>query len=307
MLLNVILGILFCLALLLSIVCCTKLVRVKRKLSDMTEALSDIQAGNGNRKILAADNELTAELSFKMNEIVYAYEEQLSQLRSADETNRQLMTSLSHDVRTPLTTLLGYLDAVHRGIVTGKNREDYLEISRRKAYDLKEYIDVLFDWFNLNSSEFSLSIERTELAELTRNILKDWIPVFEEKNLIYEIELPEKPLLTRVDLGGYARIIHNLVQNVINHSQATQIKIKMVKQKNDIKICIMDNGIGIEKTDLQHIFQRLYKCDKGRSNKGSGLGLAIVRQMVEKMDGRITVQSEPNQYTNFTVFFPLDA
>ncbi|WP_020073025.1 sensor histidine kinase [Faecalispora sporosphaeroides] len=307
MLLNVILGILFCLALLLSIVCCTKLVRVKRKLSDMTEALSDIQAGNGNRKILAADNELTAELSFKMNEIVYAYEEQLSQLRSADETNRQLMTSLSHDVRTPLTTLLGYLDAVHRGIVTGKNREDYLEISRRKAYDLKEYIDVLFDWFKLNSSEFSLSIERTELAELTRNILKDWIPVFEEKNLIYEIELPEKPLLTRVDLGGYARIIHNLVQNVINHSQATQIKIKMVKQKNDIEICIMDNGIGIEKTDLQHIFQRLYKCDKGRSNKGSGLGLAIVRQMVEKMDGRITVQSEPNQYTNFTVFFPLDA
>ena len=307
MLLNVILGILFCLALLLSIVCCTKLVRVKRKLSDMTEALSDIQAGNGNRKILAADNELTAELSFKMNEIVYAYEEQLSQLRSADETNRQLMTSLSHDVRTPLTTLLGYLDAVHRGIVTGKNREDYLEISRRKAYDLKEYIDVLFDWFKLNSSEFSLSIERTELAELTRNILKDWIPVFEEKNLIYEIELPEKPLLTRVDLGGYTRIIHNLVQNVINHSQATQIKIKMVKQKNDIEICIMDNGIGIEKTDLQHIFQRLYKCDKGRSNKGSGLGLAIVRQMVEKMDGRITVQSEPNQYTNFTVFFPLDA
>ena len=307
MLLNVILGILFCLALLLSIVCCTKLVRVKRKLSDMTEALSDIQAGNGNRKILAADNELTAELSFKMNEIVYAYEEQLSQLQSADETNRQLMTSLSHDVRTPLTTLLGYLDAVHRGIVTGKNREDYLEISRRKAYDLKEYIDVLFDWFKLNSSEFSLSIERTELAELTRNILKDWIPVFEEKNLIYEIELPEKPLLTRVDLGGYARIIHNLVQNVINHSQATQIKIKMVKQKNDIEICIMDNGIGIEKTDLQHIFQRLYKCDKGRSNKGSGLGLAIVRQMVEKMDGRITVQSEPNQYTNFTVFFPLDA
>lgn len=307
MLLDVILGILFCLALLLSIVCCAKLMRVKRQLSNMTEALSDIQAGNGNRKILAADNELTAELSFKMNEIVYAYEEQLSQLRSADETNRQLMTSLSHDVRTPLTTLLGYLDAVHRGGVSGKVREDYLEISRRKAHDLKEYIDVLFDWFKLNSSEFSLSIEQTELAELTRNILKDWIPIFEEKNLIYEIELPEKPLLTRVDLDGYARIINNLVQNVINHSQASQIKIEMVKQENDIEICVMDNGIGIDKADLQHIFQRLYKCDKGRSNKGSGLGLAIVRQMVEKMDGRITVQSEPNQYTNFTVYFPLDA
>ncbi len=306
MLLDVILGILFCLALLFSIMCCTKLMRVKRQLSDMTEVLSDIQSGNGNRKILAADNELTTELSFKMNEIVYAYEERLSQLRAADETNRQLMTSLSHDVRTPLTTLLGYLDAVHRGVVTGKNREDYLEIARRKAHNLKDYIDVLFDWFKLNSSEFDLSIEQIELAELTRNILKDWIPIFEEKNLHYEIELPEKPLLTRVDLDGYARIINNIVQNIINHSQATQIKIEMVKQSSEIEIRIMDNGIGIEKADLQHIFQRLYKCDKGRSDKGSGLGLAIVRQMVEKMDGRIAVQSEPNQYTIFNVFFPLN-
>lgn len=307
MLWTVILSILFCLALLSCIACFSKLIGVKRQLRSMTEALSDIQAGNGNRRLLAADNELTAELSFKMNEIVYAYEEQLSQLRAADETNRQLMTSLSHDVRTPLTTLLGYLDAVHRGIVTGKNREDYLEIARRKAYNLKDYIDVLFDWFKLNSSEFSLLIEQTELAELTRNILKDWIPVFEGKKLNYEIELPEKPLLAKVDLDGYARIINNLVQNVISHSHATQIRIEMVKQENEIQIHIADNGIGIQKTDLPHIFERLYKCDKGRSDKGSGLGLAIVRQMVEKMGGQITVQSEPDQYTIFTVSFPLEA
>lgn len=306
MLLDVVLGILLCLAFLFSIVCFTKLIGVKRQLRDMTDALNDIRAGNGNRKILAADNELTAELSFKMNEIVYAYEEQLSQLRAADETNRQLMTSLSHDVRTPLTTLLGYLDAVHRGVVTGKERENYLEIARRKAHDLKEYIDILFDWFKLNSSEFSLSIEEVELSELTRNILKDWIPIFEEKKLNYEIELPDKPLLTKVDLDGYARIINNLVQNVMNHSQAAQIKIEMSQTESEIKILVEDNGIGIEKSDLQHIFERLYKCDKGRSNKGSGLGLAIVGQMVEKMNGRITVQSEPDKYTIFTVFFPWD-
>ena len=307
MLLDVVLGILFCLAFFFSIVCFLKLIGVKRQLRDMTDALNDIRAGNGNRKILAADNELTAELSFKMNEIVYAYEEQLSQLRAADETNRQLMTSLSHDVRTPLTTLLGYLDAVHRGVVTGKERENYLEIARRKAHDLKEYIDILFDWFKLNSSEFSLSIEQVELSELTRNILKDWIPIFEEKKLNYEIELPDKPLLTKVDLDGYARIINNLVQNVMNHSQAAQIKIEMSQTESEIKIFVEDNGIGIEKSDLQHIFERLYKCDKGRSNKGSGLGLAIVGQMVEKMNGRITVQSEPDKYTIFTVFFPLDS
>ena len=269
----------------------------------MTDALNDIEAGNGNRRILAVDNELTADLSYKMNEIVTRYEEQLSGLRAADETNRQLMTSLSHDVRTPLTTLIGYLDASHRGVVTGKEREDYLEIARHKAHDLKDYIDILFDWFKLNSSEFALSIERVELAELTRNVLKDWIPIFEENHLDYEINIPERPLFAKVDLDGYARIINNLVQNVITHSRATQIKIEMTQEGNNIEIRITDNGIGIEKADLPHIFERLYKCDKGRSDKGSGLGLSIVWQMVEKMDGKITAQSEPNRYTAFIVGF----
>lgn len=304
MLLDVILGLLFCLALCFGMVCFTKLIRVKRQLKQMTDVLGDIQNGNGNRRLLAADNELTAELAYRMNEIVYAYEEQLSQLRVADEANRQLMTSLSHDVRTPLTTLIGYLDAMHRGGAVEKDREDYLRIARRKAYDLKDYIDLIFDWFKLNSSEFALTIEQAELAELTRNILKDWIPVFEEKQLDYEIEIPDKPLLTKVDLDGYARIINNLVQNVINHSQATQIKIELLKKDAEIEIHIADNGIGIEKSDLPHIFERLYKCDKGRSNKGSGLGLSIVRQMAEKMEGTITVNSEPSQYTVFRVCFP---
>lgn len=304
MILDVTLGILFFVSFIFGIVCFTKLIGVKQNLKDMSDALSDIQAGNGNRKILAADNELTAELSYKMNEIVYAYEEQLSQLRAADETNRQLMTSLSHDVRTPLTTLIGYLDAVYRGVASPKDREEYLEIARRKAHDLKDYIDILFDWFKLNSSEFSLSIEQTELAEVTRNILKDWIPIFEEKHLDYEIEIPEKPLLAKVDVDGYLRIINNLVQNVISHSQATQIKIDMSIKETEIEILIQDNGIGIEKSDLTHIFERLYKCDKGRSNKGSGLGLSIVKQMAEKMEGKITVRSEPRQYTVFRVCFP---
>ncbi|WP_455709063.1 histidine kinase dimerization/phospho-acceptor domain-containing protein, partial [Faecalibacillus faecis] len=83
------------------------------------------------------------------------------------------MTSLSHDVRTPLTTLIGYLDAALKVIVTGKDRDDYIETARRKAHDLKEYIDVLFDWFKLNSNEFAMDINIDEAAELTRNILID--------------------------------------------------------------------------------------------------------------------------------------
>ena len=280
--------------------------RVKKQIAEMTDALVDVKNGNGNRRILSATNELTAPLAYEINEIVVSYESRLSAVRQTEETNRQLMTSLSHDVRTPLTTLLGYLDAAHKGLVTGKNRDDYIETARRKAHDLKEYIDVLFDWFKLNSDEFALEIQSVEAVELTRNILIDWIPIFEDKQVDYDIDIPEQPVRVRLDTDSYMRIINNLIQNVIAHSHANKIKIALSKTENNMELLLADNGVGIEKEDLKHIFERLYKCDKGRSEKGSGLGLSIVHQLVEKMGGSITVESLPGKGTEFMLLFPLE-
>lgn len=280
--------------------------RVKKQIAEMADALNDVKNGNGNRRILSAANELTAPIAYEINEIVVSYENRLSVVRQAEETNRQLMTSLSHDVRTPLTTLLGYLDAAHKGIVAGKEREDYIETARRKAHELKEYIDVLFDWFKLNSNEFTLEPESVEAAELTRNILIDWIPVFEDRQLDYSIDISEQPVRVRLDTDGYMRILNNIIQNVIAHSHADRIEISLSKQGGNMKLLLADNGVGIEKEDLKHIFERLYKCDKGRSEKGSGLGLSIVHQLAEKMGGSITAESQPGKGTAFTLIFPLD-
>ena len=286
-------------------VSCLTIRRVKRQISEMTDALADIKNGNGNRRILSADNELVAPIAYEINEIVVSYESRLSTVRQTEETNRQLMTSLSHDVRTPLTTLIGYLDAAHKGIVTGKDRDDYIETARRKAHDLKEYIDVLFDWFKLNSNEFAMDINIVEAAELTRNILIDWIPIFEDKQIDYNIDIPEQPFRVKLDTDGYMRILNNLIQNVISHSHADKIEIILSKQEKNMQIRLADNGIGIEKEDLKHIFERLYKCDKGRSEKGSGLGLSIAHQLVEKMNGTITANSTQGTGTEFTLLFPL--
>ena len=279
---------------------------VKKQIAEMTDALIDVKNGNGNRRILSATNELVAPIAYEINESVVAYENRLSIVRQTEETNRQLMTSLSHDVRTPLTTLIGYLDAAHKGLVTGKDRDDYIETARRKAHDLKEYIDVLFDWFKLNSDEFALEIQSVEAAELTRNILIDWIPIFEDKQVDYDIDIPEQPVRVRLDMDSYMRIINNLIQNVIAHSHADKVEISLSKKKNNMRLLLADNGVGIEKEDLKHIFERLYKCDKGRSEKGSGLGLSIVHQLVEKMGGNITVESLPGKGTEFTLLFPLN-
>lgn len=279
--------------------------RVKAQINGMLDALEDIKAGNGNRRILSATDEFTASIAYEVNDIVSSYEKELSSFRQAEEVNKQLMTSLSHDVRTPLTTLIGYLDAAHKGIVTGKDKDEYVEIARRKAHDLKEYIDVLFDWFKLNSDEFVLLIDPVEAVELTRNILIDWIPIFEDKQIDYSIDIPEQPFRVRLDPDAYVRVLNNLIQNVIVHSHADKINISLSNQDGNMKIVVADNGVGIEKDDLKHIFERLYKCDKGRSEKGSGLGLSIVHQLVEKMNGTITAESTPGNGTMFALYFPL--
>ena len=279
--------------------------RVKKEISEIADALEDIKNGNGNRRILAETHELIAPLAYAINDIILSYEKRLSAYHQTDETNRQLMTSLSHDVRTPLTTLIGYLDAAHKGIVDGKERDDYIETARRKAHDLKEYIDVLFDWFKLGSNEFSMNIAEIDLTELTRNILIDWIPIFEDTQVDFTIDIPEQPFRVQIDPDGYMRILNNLIQNVISHSHADKIEIALSEQNRNIKILLSDNGIGIGKEDLKHIFDRLYKCDKGRSEKGSGLGLSIVHELVEKLNGTITADSTPGKGTIFTLFFPL--
>ena len=284
---------------------CLIVKRVKKQISEMYDVLADIKNGNGNRRILSDTNELLAPLAYEINDIIVSYENRLSAFRQTDETNRQLMTSLSHDVRTPLTTLIGYLDAAQKGIVTGKDKDDYIETARRKAHDLKEYIDVLFDWFKLNSNEFIMAINTVEAVELTRNILIDWIPIFEDKEIDYCIDIPEQPFRVNLDPDAYMRILNNLIQNVIAHSHADKIEISLSKQNGDIKILVSDNGVGIGKEDLKHIFERLYKCDKGRSEKGSGLGLAIAHQLVEKMNGTITAESVQGKGTAFTLIFPL--
>lgn len=278
---------------------------VKKQILEMAEILEDVKNGNGNRRILAAAHELTAPLAYVINEIILSYEDRLSVYHRTEETNRQLMTSLSHDVRTPLTTLIGYLDAAHKGIVEGKERDSYIETARQKAHDLKEYIDVLFDWFKLGSDEFSMNIAILDLTELTRKILIDWIPVLENEQIDLAADIPERPFWVSLDPDGYMRILNNLMQNVISHSHAKNIEISLSGQGRGVKICLADDGVGIDREDLKHIFERLYKCDKGRSEKGSGLGLSIAHRLTEKMGGMITADSVPGNGTVFTLVFPL--
>ena len=317
---------LLAISLLLNIVLCSKVISINNKISQSNEVLDDIKKGNGNRKILSKDEDNFSEIIYKINEIVYLYEEKLTEFRKKENANNQLLTSLSHDIRTPLTSIIGYTDAIKKELLkdglndkydlqnaiennntleNNKIIENYIDIVREKSYSLKEYLDNVFDWFKLNSNEFYLDLKDTEITELSRNIIKSWIVIFEEKDIDFDIEIEEKEIICNLDQNAYARVINNIIQNAVEHSKTKKIQISIKEEFRKIFIAIKDFGVGIEPDDLEHIFDRLYKCDKARNKVGSGLGLYITKELIEKMNGCINVESKIGEGTEFEIIFEI--
>ena len=137
---------------LICILCIFLFVMQRKQLRQMLDVL--VAAKNGeNKKIFIKDNGVVSKISFEINELIYSHNQELSRQKRLEQANKELLTSLSHDVRTPLTSLLGYLDALESDIVDDGEKEEYIKIARKKAYDLKRLIDTLFDWFKIESKE----------------------------------------------------------------------------------------------------------------------------------------------------------
>jgi signal transduction histidine kinase len=279
----------------------SKISKTKQKIKQILIALDDIQGGNLNRRVLADSNDITADICYKTNEIVQKYKEQLSQAATAEKMNNQIMTSLSHDVRTPLTTLIGYLDAIHDVSSNVVEREQYIETSRQKAYAIKSYTDDLFEWFKINSNEKLYHFETVDINELSRNIMIEWIPQFDKAGLSYDVEIADNEIIVSLDIIAYNRILNNLIHNTVKHSGGSHIRISINDCDENVVITVSDNGKGIPAKDLPYVFERLYKCDDARRIGGSGLGLYIVYELVKAHGGIVSADSTPNEKTAFII------
>ena len=282
----------------------TRLHRVRSQLSLIKDALMDIKSGNLNRRVLVRESDMTKQICYDINEIAMSSQSRLIQQKQSEQAYKRLMTSLSHDVKTPLASLVGYLEAVESKMVTGAEQEEYIRVAAEKAHHLKEFVTVLFEWVKLDAGEQIFHFELCDLNELSRNIMADWVPLLESHDLTYEIEIPETEYMTRVDSTAYTRILNNLLQNILTHSVASQVSLTVTETEQQAKIVVADNGKGISASDLPHIFERMYQCDHSRAAKGNGLGLSIAKELVSLHKGTITAASIPGAGTTFIIMLP---
>lgn len=260
---------------------------------------------NDFKKIFVKNNSLLSQLSLEINKIEERHKTSEVESKRIESANKELLTSLSHDVRTPLTSLLGYLDALNDNILNEDEKIHYINISRKKAYDLKQLVDKLFDWFKIDSSEMKLQPSVNDICELTRNILIDWLPILEASNIEYVFDIPDYDITTLIDSQAYMRIVNNIIQNSIEHSFCKKINICISSKQDIINLQISDNGVGLDEKQLNHIFDRLYKADSSRTKQSSGLGLCIAKQLTELMGGNISADSTLGKGLIFEITFPV--
>ena len=247
---------------------------------------------------------MTRQICYDINEIAIHNQAQLIEQRQAEQAYKRLMTSLSHDVKTPLASLVGYLEAVESNIVSGDEKDEYIRIAMEKSHHLKDFVEALFEWVKIDAGEQALHFEHYDLNECSRNIAADWIDVFERNQFSYGIDIPETAYPVRIDLNAYTRILNNLFQNVIMHSEGNQLLFKIAEDDRAAVITIRDNGKGISAADIPHVFERMYQGDHSRFAAGNGLGLSIAKELLAFHKGTIRVDCTHHAGTTLILTLP---
>lgn len=280
------------------------LIRVVRQIKEINEVLDEVQNGNLDRRILIHRRTLLAKTCYKMNEIVMNTKEQRVISERGAIRNDKLMTCLSHDIRTPLTTIIGYLDAIHYQLINGETSRVSVETAREKAYLLKQYVDELFQWFKLHSKDEKADLKQIEVVEELRAIYAGWIETLENSHISYDFVTEKEDIYVMADKLFLERIVNNLIKNAWEHSNADKIWMEVSLAENYVQIKVRDDGKGILAEALPYVFERLYQEEASRSRVGGGLGLAITKELVLLQNGKISVQSVKNQGTAFCVELP---
>lgn len=280
------------------------LAGICRQIKKINQVLDDIIKGETDRRILIRKHSFLSDTCYKLNQIMMDNKERIIKTKRLERRNEELMTGLSHDIRTPLTSIIGHLDAVYYQYVHGEMNAESVRQAREKAYVLKEYLDDLFQWFKLNSKEEKAEMEPLDIVEETRAVFANWVAAFERNGISYDFISDMDEIQTSMDRVFYERIVNNLLKNVMEHSGASKIWIEIVQTGVTVVVKICDNGVGIPEKAIPFVFDRLYKVDDARSSKGSGLGLAIVRELVLIQGGNIFV--EPRKKGScFVMEFPI--
>ena len=243
----------------------------------------------------------------KINHIKHTLEQRKLATELAEQRKNDLVVYLAHDLKTPLTSVIGYLTLLRdENQISEELREKYLSISLEKAEHLEDLINEFFEITRFNLSNITLEYSRVNLTRMLEQLTYEFKPMFLEKNLKCELEIVPDTMI-KCDVNKMQRVFDNLLRNAVNYSfDDGTIHIVATQNENNLSIKFTNCGNTIPQEKLERIFEQFYRLDTARSSRsgGAGLGLAIAKEIVELHNGTITAKSE-NEVIEFEVTIPL--
>lgn len=236
--------------------------------------------------------------------------EQIDQLKENDRLRRELVTNISHDLRTPLSAMQGYIETliIKGDQISDAERDGYLKIARRHTIRLGTLIGDLFELSKLDAASVKPTLEAFSLQELVQDVAQEFQFESNRKDIDIQIDVDTDATFTVGDIGLIQRVLENLVRNAVRFTPAGgEITLSMSERPGAVAVAVSDNGPGIPDKDLPRIFDRFYRAVDGEEARSdsSGLGLAIVKRILDLHDSRITVTSKVDAGTRFEFELPI--
>lgn len=268
---------------------------------EIMTGLQEIAQGELDTHIPERTSDELGKLADNINVMTSNLQKSIAEEHNSEKIKNELINNVSHDLRTPLTSVLGYLELI---INNHYNDEVYLQhyadIAFTKCQNLKLMVDDLFEYSKLSSKELSTPKTRIFLGELLEQVMMGFIPVLKASGMEYRSAFTNDKIAVMGEPILLARLFDNLISNAVKYSNNSKyIDIELLKEDNYAVVRIMNYGETIPEDDLPHVFERFYRVEKSRSRQsgGTGLGLAIVKSIADIHNGKVTVSSNNNKTT----------
>ena len=264
--------------------------------------LDIINNSENNYILIPSDIKVVKETAKGINNLLEKFNDSQIDYNRNQKVILQIFTNISHDLRTPITVLKGYIEMLY----LQSQKEDLppaihatIEKMQRNSQELVHSVNNLFNLAKIQSGDMIFHIQKVNLTQVCHEIILEFYTILEEEKFHVEVNIEDKPLYANVDIEAVGRILKNLIDNAIKYGNAGKfLGISLYKKDNHIYIEVEDHGAGISEKDKIHIFTRAYTADR---KKGNGLGLAISQELANSMGGSISVVSIPQEKTVFTI------
>lgn len=277
-------------------------------IKEIYQGINEISLGNLDNRIVINNEDEFALIADKLNRMADDIKEIMENERRSEEAKNELITSVAHDLRTPLTSIIGYLDLVSTKQLSDELGRNYIEIAYSKSKRLEKLIEDLFTYTKFSFGEVKAVYGEVDMVKLIDQLLDEFYPSFTENNIKYQFSSSHSSAIILADGGLLARAFANLISNAIKYGRDGE-RIEIILTKEDDKITITSTNFGevIPKKDLDKIFTRFYRVESSRSSEtgGSGLGLAIAHRIITLHRGTI-IATSTEMGTVFRIELPIE-